>query len=260
MGRLGRLGQRKAAAEILSGLSIKTIERRGVDWRTCSDEALIALRGESERTSKWLETFTGYTAQWAAEMLKRAGLDWKTASLDAIRRALAVAMDRERHRLEIIRDGKSRYTVAEYAAAVGISLSTLRSRRRRLGSWERVVQEIHRRPGLWGTSRKGRKPSPGRPEHRFTIDGETRSLRGWCAELDMTRAGVWKAAKRNKRTTAEELTERVRARRSDAVHAPASTAVAYDQPPRVVRGDRVASACAASERGAVANDSKEAAA
>ena len=246
------MGRKKAVAEILSGLSVKTIERRGVDWRTCSDEALIALRGK--RSRKWLESFTGYTAQWATEMLKRAGLDWKTADPEEIRRALAVAMDRERHRLEIIRDGSRRYTVAEYAAAVGISLSTLRSRRQRLGSWERVVKEIKQRPGLWGTPRKGQKPGAGRPAQRFTIDGETRSLREWIAILDLSRAGVWKSAKRNGRSTAEELTIRVRARRSDAAHAPASTAVASDQPPLVVSGDRVASACVASGRGA--NDTK----
>lgn len=253
---MGSMGRRKAAAEILSGLSVKTIERRGVDWRTCSDDALIALR--SKRSSKWLASFTGYTAPWAAEVLRRAGVDWRTADERDIRQAIKTAMDRANARFEIIRDGDHRYTVDAYAKLTGISRSALLNRRARLGSWDRVVKATKKRPGVWQTPRAARRPSPGRPEQRIAIDGEVRSFREWVALLDLSRAGVWKSAKRNGRSTAEELTIRVRARRSDTAHvAPAS--VASVQTPRMVRGDQRVSACAASGRGAT-NDTKEVAA
>lgn len=247
--------RKRAAAEILSGMSTRTIERRGIDWRTCSEEALIALRGR--RTTKWLESFTGYTAPWATEIMRRAGLDWRTAHVDEIRREIDKAMIAANARFEIIRDGARRYTVDQYAQVTSLKRTTLLHRRSRLGSWDRVVEATKKRPGIWQTSRTPRSVSPGRPEQQFTIDGEMHSLRGWCAILDLTRGGLWKAAKRNKRSTAEELTARVRARRSDAAHAPAS--VASDQPPRVVRGDQRVSACAASERGANNNEQRGAA-
>ena len=241
-------------AEALAGCSVKTLEKRGVDWRTCSDEALIALRGK--RSQKWLSALTGFTHEWALVLLRRAGLDWRTASDEDIKSATSDAMKVEYDRFKIISVGANKYTVDEYASLVDLSRSTLLRRRVQFGSWARVVEETTRRPGRWRAKRRG--SVGGRPPKRVEIDGEIRLYSEWLAMVSLTKQGISKAARRNGRTTDEELTIRVRARRSDAAHAPASTAVASDQPPLVVSGDRAVSACVASGRGA--NDSKEVAA
>lgn len=251
---MGAMGRKKAVAEILSGLSVKTIERRGVDWRTCSDEALIALRGK--RSQKWLSALTGFTHEWALVLLRRAGLDWRTASVEDIKSATSDAMKVEYDRFKIISVGANKYTVNEYASLVDLPRSTLLRRRVQFGSWARVVEETTKRPGRWRAKRQG--SVGGRPQKRVEIDGEIRLYSEWLAMVSLTKQGISKAARRNGRTTDEELTIRVRARRSDAAHAPASTAVASDQPPLVVSGDRAVSACVASGRGA--NDGKAVAA
>jgi hypothetical protein len=204
--------RKKTAAEILSGLSARTIEKCGVDWRTCSDEALIALR--SKRSQKWLSALTGFTHEWALVLLRRAGLNWKTASVEDIKSATTGAMKIECDRFKIISVGPNKYTVDEYAALVDLSRSTLLRRRVQFGSWARVVEETAKRPGRWRAKRSGNVG--GRPPRRVEIDGETRLYSEWLSIVDLTKQGIWKAAKRSGRTTTEELTERVRARRSDA--------------------------------------------
>lgn len=241
-------------AEALAGCSVKTLEKRGVDWRTCSDEALITLRGK--RSQKWLSALTGFTHEWALVLLRRAGLDWKTASIEDIKSATTGAMKIVHDRFKIISVGPNHYTVDEYASLVDLPRSTLLRRRVQFGSWARVVEETTNRPGRWRAKRRGNVG--GRPQKRVEIDGEIRLYSEWLAMLSLTKQGISKAARRNGRSTAEELTVRVRARRSNAAHAPASAAVASDQPPLVVSGDRVASACVASGRGA--NDGKAVAA
>ena len=245
-------------AEALAGCSVKTLEKRGVDWKRCEKRDLLKWR--ARRSVKWLERLTGYTYQSSVEAI-RGRVDWRVDSEEEIKAAInAHLAECERRKYErthpIEHDGR-RWTIDEFAALVDVTTYTLCSRLRRLGSWKIVAAASIANPGRWGNW-AARGNTKGRPRDTYTIDGETRSLREWCAFLDLSRGGVWKSAKRNGRSTAEELTIRVRARRSDAAHAPASTAVASDQPPLVVSGDRAVSACVASGRGA--NDGKAVAA
>jgi len=90
-----------------------------------------------------------------------------------------------------------------------------------------------------------------------TIDGETRRRADWLALIGLTKQGLHKAACRAGRELSEELTLRVRARRSDAAHAPASS-VASDQRRGMVSRAGAVSACVASGSGA--NDTREVAA
>lgn len=255
----------KTAAESLSKCSVNTLRAHGVDWKSCHKSTLSRFR-ERRRDREWLARFTGFSACWSIAILSAAGVKWMRAT----RRQIAQAITAHQRKLKAQRSkatvrltvrGK-RVTLDEFARRVGVEPRVLRRRHRKIGSWSRVVEASLACPGRWSNGSLGHigERGIGRPPRRVEIDGETRLYSEWLSIVDLTKQGIWKAAKRSGRTTTEELTVRVRARRSDAVHAPASTAVASDQPPRVVRGDRVASACAASERGAVANDSKEAAA
>ncbi len=250
--------ERKAiVAEALAGCSVKTLQARGIEWRTCSDEALLALR--KRRTLKWLFAFTGYGPP-VVGILRARGLDWHTAREEEIRAAItqhqqAVAARHEARTKVVPFEGRM-ITKSELARLSGVPVETLSSRRSALGSWAAVVLETQARPGRW-RKRKLHGYGGGRPPLVETIDGETRTRREWLAFVGITRQGLYNAAHKHGRSAAEELIDRVRARRSDAAHAPAS--VASDQPPRVVRGDQRVSACAASGRGA-ANDTKEVAA
>lgn len=247
--------ERKAiVAEALAGCSVKTLQARGIEWRTCSDEALLALR--KRRTLKWLFAFTGYGPP-VVGMLRARGLDWHTAREEEIRAAItghqqAVAARHEARTKVVPFEGRM-ITKSELARLSGVPVETLSSRRSALGSWAAVVAETQARPGRWRKLRS----CGGRPPLVETIDGETRTRREWLAFVRLTKQGLHNAAHKHGRSAAEELTERVKARRSDAAHTPAS--VASDPTPRMVRGDRSVSACAASGRGA-ANDTKEVAA
>lgn len=218
-------------------------------------------RRKGFRTIKWLESFTGYSGKYAREVLRLSGLDWRTATESQIRHAINRNVNRARAVMTrksapIEHDGR-RWTVDEFAALVGATPRAIRARRARFGEWAQVVERSLAVRGKWsaGYALGGSK---GRPPMRITIDGETRLRAEWLAVAEMTKQGLWKAARKHGRTTTEELIDRVRARRSDAAHA-APASVASDQPPRVVRGDQRVSACAASGRGA-ANDTKEVAA
>jgi len=218
-------------------------------------------RRKEFRTLEWLESFTGYSGEYAREVLRIAGLDWRAAPESQIRRAINRNVNRARavmtRKSAPIEHAKRRWTVEEFAALVGATPSALRARRGRLGSWDRVVERSLAARGKWSAGHT-RGWSKGRPPLRITIDGETRTRSEWLVVAEMTKQGLWKAARRNGRTTTEELIDRVRARRSDAAHvAPAS--VASVQTPRMVRGDQRVSACAVSGRGA-ANDGKAVAA
>lgn len=218
----------------------------------------MGLRKEF-RTIEWLESFTGYSGEYAREVLRLSGLDWRTATESQIRREIIANLDRARavktRKATPIEHGGRRWTVDEFAALVGATPRAIRSRRARFGEWARVVERSLAVRGKWSAGH-ALGGSKGRPPMRITIDGETRLRAEWLAVAEMTKQGLWKAARKHGRTTTEELIERVRARRSDAAHAPAS--VSSDQPPRVVRGDQRVSACAASGRGA--NDGKAVAA
>lgn len=248
--------ERKAiVAEALAGCSVKTLQARGIDWRTCSDEALLALR--KRRTLKWLFAFTGYGPP-VVGMLRARGLDWHTAREEEIRTAItqhqqAVAARRDTRTKVVPFEGRM-ITKSELARLSGVPVETLSSRRSALGSWAAVVAETQARPGRWRKQHScgGRKPLV------ETIDGETRTRREWLAFVGITKQGLYNAAHKHGRSAAEELIERVRARRSDAAHAPAS--VASDPTPRMVRGDRSVSACAASGRGAASETKEEVAA
>lgn len=249
--------ERKAiVAEALAGCSVKTLQARGLDWRTCSDEALLALR--KRRTLKWLFAFTGYGPP-VVEMLRARGLDWRTAREAEIRAAVTQHQQEVAARLaartKVVPFEGRMITKREFARLSGVPAETLSSRRSALGSWAAVVAETQARPGRW-RKRKLHGYGDGRKPLVETIDGETRTRREWLALVGITRQGLYNAAHKHGRSAAQELIERVRARRSDAAHAPAS--VASDQPPRVVRGDQRVSACVAS--GCGANDSKEVAA
>lgn len=247
--------ERKAiVAEALAGCSVKTLQARGIEWRTCSDEALLALR--KRRTLKWLFAFTGYGPP-VVGMLRARGLDWHTAREEEIRTAItqhqqAVAARRDTRTKVVPFEGRM-ITKSELARLSGVPVETLSSRRSALGSWAAVVAETQARPGRWRKQHScgGRKPLV------ETIDGETRTRREWLAFVGITKQGLYNAAHKHGRSAAEELIDRVRARRSDAAHTPAS--VASDPTPRMVRGDRSVSACAASGRGA-ARETKEVAA
>lgn len=217
-------------------------------------------RRKGFRTIKWLESFTGYSGKYAREVLRLSGLDWRTATESQIRHAINRNVNRARAVMTrksapIEHDGR-RWTVDEFAALVGATPRAIRARRARFGEWAQVVERSLAVRGKWsaGYALGGSK---GRPPMRITIDGETRLRAEWLAVAEMTKQGLWKAARKHGRTTTEELIDRVRARRSDAAHA-APASVASDQPPLVVSGDRAVSACVASGRGA--NDGKAVAA
>lgn len=214
-------------------------------------------RRKGFRSLDWLESFTGYVRVYAVEVLRRAGVDWRSAPESQIRRAINSNVNRARavmtRKSAPIEYGGRRWTVEEFAALVGATPRAIRGRRARLGEWSLVVERSLAVRGQWSIGR-AYGGSKERPPMRITIDGETRLRSEWLVIAEMTKQGLWKAAKRNGRTTTEELIDRVRARRSDAAHAPAS--VASDQPPRVVRGDQHGSVCAASGRGA-ANDNEQ---
>ena len=249
------MGRRAIVAEAIAGCSVKTLRAHGLDWKTCSDEALLALR--KRRTLKWLYAFTGFGFP-VVGILRARGFDWKTAREEEIRAAItqhqqAVAA-RHDTRTKIIPFEGRMITKRELARLSGVPVETLSSRRSALGSWAAVVAETQARPGRWRKlhSHGGRKPLV------ETIDGETRTRREWLAFVGITKQGLYNAAHKHGRSACEELIDRVRARRSDAAHvAPAS--VASVQTPRMVRGDQRVSACAVSGRGA-ANDGKAVAA
>lgn len=217
-------------------------------------------RRKEFRTIEWLESFTGYSGEYAREVLRLSGLDWRTATESQIRHAINRNVNRARAVMTrksapIEHDGR-RWTVDEFAALVGATPRAIRARRARFGEWARVVERSLAVRGKWSAGH-ALVGSKGRPPMRITIDGETRLRAEWLAVAEMTKQGLWKAARKHGRTTTEELIERVRARRSDAAPAPAS--VASVQTSRMVRGDQRVSACAASGRGANNNEQRGAA-
>lgn len=252
--------RKEIVAEALAGCSVKTLEAAGINWRLCSDATLLARR--ERRSHRWLAKLSGYEPNYAVTVLRRYGVAWKTAPEEQIKSAIEDAVRRGRETLTrkcspIEHNGRW-YTVDEFAALVDLPAKLLRRRRVALRSWAVVASETIARPGKWHDPPRYGSPSRsgGRPSPLLTIDGETRTQRQWIADLGLDRRTPWKAAKKAGHSTADEITARVRARRSDAAHAPAS--VASVQTTRMVRGDRSVSACAASGRGA--NDSKEVAA
>lgn len=219
----------------------------------------MGLRKEF-RTIEWLGSFTGYVYQHAIEVLRRAGVDWRAASEAEIRRAVIANLNRARavktRKATPIEHGGRRWTVADFAALVGVEPRTMLARRSKYG-WAKAVALSLATPGKWarGNVASERGARRGRPLMVETIDGETRTRREWLALVELTRQGLHNAARKHGRSASEELIDRVRARRSDAAHvAPAS--VASVQTPRMVRGDQRVSACAASGCGA-ANDNKQ---
>lgn len=207
----------------------------------------------SARDARWLAAFTGYCANYAASLLRSHGLDWHRASVSQIRRVINAQADRARRarqaRAKFIVVGGRRVSVRAFAERVGVSSVTILRRRRVLGSWRAVIELSL---ATAGQRRIGK--STGRPAALIEIDGETRTPAEWRAMLGVSHTAVHRGARKHGRTVHEELIDRVKTRRSDAAHAPAS--VASDPTLRMVRGDRSVSACAASGRGA-ANDNEQ---
>jgi hypothetical protein len=209
----------------------------------------------------WLENFTGFNCSHAVRVLARSGVNWREASEDEIRRAIDAHIEAERvlrkeRRAPVVIDGVG-YTRATFAKAIGISEQTLQRRENAAGSLiaalrSIVLDGVAPRPRKVATSRKG----AGRKSILLEIDGETRTRREWLESLGISKQAIWKAALLADHSTAKEIAQRVRARRSAAAHAPAS--VASDQPRGMVPSDRAVSACAAS--GLSANDAREVAA
>jgi len=108
-------------------------------------------------------------------------------------------------------NGRPTLTVNAVAMACARSSDWVRARARTLGSLEAVVLDIASANSA--TQRTGRPGRTGRPP---TL-GEPVSLA--AARVGMTRQGLWKAAKRAGRTTAEEIAARLAANDSQEVAA-----------------------------------------
>ena len=170
--------ERKAVAEILSGLSVKTIRATasisgrattGVD-RCAASRLAQAVYG--------LHRAVGYGDAEAPRGARR-----KTADPKRSRRALAVAMD-QAPSARIIHDGSRRYTVALNTRRASSSLSTLRANAN-VSGWERVVQN-QAAPWTRGTPRKGQKPGAEGQHRSSRSTGHARSADG-SAILDLSR-------------------------------------------------------------------------
>lgn len=202
-----------------------------------------------ERSHVWLAKFTGYSALWAVRVLSQRGLDWRRAPVSQIK---AAVIDQSKlvhkHRLsqttKLTYEGK-RITAEEFGALVGVEGYVIIRRYHRLGSWAKVIRESLARPGAWDRL-KGRRKRGGRPSSTVTVDGCSKPRKEWLALIDMTKQGIHKAAKKNGRTTSEEIEIRVRRWLSDTAGATALE-VSFDQPPHMVCGDRTVGAPAASE-------------
>lgn len=215
------------------------------------------------RSLKWLEGLTGFTASHAVKLLARAGLTWHTAEASEIKRVIVAHLERERRdreerRAPIVIEGRG-YTRRQFARALSIDPATLHDRELKAGSLVEAIrlllaEGIERRMVNYN---RAPRPGSGRKSPLVTIDGETRRRADWLALIGLTKQGLHKAACRAGRELSEELTLRVRARRSDAAHAPASS-VASDQRRGMVSRAGAVSACVASGSGA--NDTREVAA
>lgn len=209
----------------------------------------MVMVGGVERSHAWLAKFTGYTAAWAVEVLNSRGIDWKRAPVSQIKAAILDQSNRvHKHRLSRttkLTYKRKRITAAEFGAIVGVEGYVIIRRYHRLGSWAKVVRESLARPGAWDHL-KGRRKCGGRPPSVVTVNGHSKLRSEWLALLDLTKQGIHKAAKKNGRTTSEELEVRIKRWLSDTAGATALE-VSFDQPPHMVCGDRTVGAPAASE-------------
>lgn len=182
----------------------------------------MASRIESKRTGAQLAAFTGYHEWWASALLKRLGVDWRSASNDEIKRALTEYKAASRARAEqklktIVIDGVE-VPKTKLARELGIDVSTLRARALAFGSWQAAVDDARRNPGRrakWRTKKGVRHSRP------IEIDGDTRTYVEWLIYVDYSRPGIHKRAKRLGITTTEVIAELARAKRDAEVEATA---------------------------------------
>lgn len=179
----------------------------------------MASRIESKRTGAQLAAFTGYHEGWASALLKRLGVDWRSASNAEIKRALTEYKAASRARAEqklktIVIDGVEVPKI-KIARELGIDVSTLRARALAFGSWQAAVDDVRRNPGKRA---KWHVPH----SRAVEIDGDTRSYVEWLIYVDYSRQGIHKRAKRFGISVIEAIAELARAKRDAEVEASAS--------------------------------------